>query len=256
MSTDMIAIPATVLVLAHSALIAALLVQRLKRRRAEDAVRRLLATQESERCRLAHELHDNLSQKLALLCLDIASLNAHASREPAIGESVVRLSERTKDIALDVHCLTHDLHPPALELLGLSPAIERLCRDVSRQCGIRIDFNSPAVSRRISRNAALCLFRITQEALQNIVKHSGARHATVSLAEAGRKIRLHIADSGKGFDRTWTDRTGLGLLSMRERALFAGGRMGIRTAVDRGTRIMATLLMNWESIRTRFLKSA
>lgn len=252
--THMIA--AVVLVLVHSALIVALLVQRLKRLRAEDAVRRLIATQDSVRYRLARELHDNLSQKLAALCIEISRLGARASFSPAMAEPVAHLAERAKDIAVDVRCLSHGLYPPALELLGLSPAIERLCQDVSRQCGVRIDFRPGVVGRQLSRDAVLCLFRITQEALQNIVKHSGAKHATVSLAETGRKICLHIADSGRGFDHNWRDRAGLGLLSMRERALLAGGRMGIRTSADRGTRLMVTIRLNREPVRTRLLESA
>ena len=248
-------IAAGVLVLAHSALVAALLVQRLKRLRAEEALRRLIATQDSERSRLARELHDNVSQKLALLCIEISRLGARASLSPAPAEPVAQLADRTKDIAADVHSLSHGLYPPALELLGLSTAIERLCQDVSSQCGIRIDFRPGVVGRQVSRGAVLCLFRITQEALQNIAKHSGARHATVSLAEAGRKIRLQIADSGRGFDQNWRDRAGLGLLSMRERALLAGGRMGIRTAADRGTHIMVTLPMNREPVRERLLRA-
>jgi signal transduction histidine kinase len=99
------------------------------------------------------------------------------------------------------------------------------------------------VSRQIPADAALCLFRITQEALQNVVKHSGATAATVRLAQTGQHIRLHIADSGNGFDLASKVGAGLGLLSMRERVHFAGGRIGIRTVAGQGTRIVVTLPM-------------
>ena len=245
---------------ALTALISALLVERSRRRRAERALRatelalhssstdarhlasRLIATQESERYRLARDLHDNLGQQLALLCMDLQRLGSSPSLPRAeIAASVARLVDRASDIAGDVHCLSHDLHPPKLDLLGLAPAIEGLCRDVSRQCDIRIEFRQRGVSRHVSPEAALCLFRIAQEALQNVVKHSGGTAAIVRLVATARNICLHVADGGKGFDLTSGSGAGLGLLSIRERARLAGGRVGIRTAILRGTRLVVTL---------------
>ena len=208
---------------------------------------RLIATQESERYRLARDLHDNLGQKLALLCIDLQRLGTSPSLPPAeIAASVAQLLDRATDIAGDVHCLSHDLHPPKLDLLGLAPAIEGLCRDVSRQCDIRIEFRQRGVSRHVSPEAALCLFRIAQEALQNVVKHSGGTAAIVRLVGTARHICLHVADGGKGFDPASYGGAGLGLLSIRERAHLAGGRVGIRTAIHRGTRIVVTLPIDGE----------
>jgi signal transduction histidine kinase len=258
-------ITAVVVYAALTALISALLVERSRRQRAEHAHRaseaalrssgtdarhlasRLIATQESERYRLARDLHDNLGQKLALLCIDLQRLGTSPSLPPAeIAASVAQLLERATDIAGDVHCLSHDLHPPKLDLLGLAPAIEALCRDVSRQYDIRIEFRQRGVRRRVSPEAALCLFRIAQEALQNVVKHSGGSAASVRLVGTARSICLHVADGGKGFDLASYSGAGLGLLSIRERAHLAGGRVGIRTAIDRGTRIVVTLPVTWE----------
>jgi signal transduction histidine kinase len=259
-------ITAIALCAAQTALISALLVQRSRRRRAEQALRasdaalrssyqgaqhlagRLIAAQESERRRVARELHDNLSQQLALLCIDVEGLGRHASDSPvAAAESAARVLERVNDISSDVHCLSHNLHPSKLEILGLAPAIEGLSRDVSRQGGVRIEFRQEVVSRRVPADAALCLFRIAQQALQNVVKHSQATAAIVRLAETGPSIRLQIADNGKGFDRIARDGAGLGLLSMRERVLFAGGRIGIRSSAGRGTRIIVALPMSQDS---------
>ena len=191
MDINMITVSA--LCVAQTVLISALLVQLSRRRIAEHALRtsetalrlsnresqhlagRLIAAQESERCRLARELHDNLSQKLVLLCMDLERLGLRTPLSPAaLAHSIDELLERSSDIASDVRCLAHDLHPPRLELIGLPSAIEGLCRDVSRQCDVRVKFRLGTLTRRVPPDLALCLFRITQESLQNVIKHSGA----------------------------------------------------------------------------------
>jgi signal transduction histidine kinase len=203
---------------------------------------RLIAAQESERHRIARELHDNLGQKLSLLCMDIDGLGAQTGVTPAaLAQGIASLSERARDIVHDVHCLSHDLHPPKLELLGLSPAVADLCRDVSSRSGVRIEFRQSVESPRVSGDAALCLFRVTQEALQNVVKHSGSKTATVYVTQAHRHIRLQVADDGKGFAGGSNSGVGLGLLSMRERVHLAGGRIVIRSVPGRGTRVAVTL---------------
>jgi len=210
----------------------------------EEAIQlaRLIAAQESERHRIARELHDNLGQKLSLLCIEIEGLGAQTGGLPAaLAEGIASLSERARDIISDVHCLSHDLHPPKLELLGLSHAIAGLCHDVSSRCNVQIEFLPGVGSPCVSADAALCLFRVTQEALQNVVKHSGARTAIVYLTQAQQHIRLHVADDGKGFAGSSNSGVGLGLLSMRERVHMAGGRIVIRSVPGQGTRVGVTL---------------
>jgi signal transduction histidine kinase len=203
---------------------------------------RLIAAQETERHRIARELHDNLGQKLSLLCMDIESLAAQAGVVPAaLAEGIASLSERAGEIVRDVHCLSHDLHPPKLELLGLSPAVADLCQGMSSRYGVRIEFRQRVDSPCVSGDAALCLFRVTQEALQNVVKHSAAKTATVYMIQAQRHIRLQIADDGKGFAGGSNRGVGLGLLSMRERVHRAGGRIVIRSVPGQGTRVAVTL---------------
>src|SRR4029450_12341612 len=148
--------------------------------------------------------------------------------------AIACLSERAKDIVSDVHCLSRDLHPPELELLGLSQAIAGLCRDMSSRFSVRIEFRESVGRPCVAAHTALCLFRVTQEALQNVVKHSGARAATVQLTQAQQNIRLHVADDGKGFTGSSNNGVGLGLLSMRERGHMAGGTMVIRAVPERG----------------------
>ncbi len=249
-----------VLSVIQTTLLAALIAQRSGRKRAEYALStseaahraciresqmlasRLIVSQEAERHRIARDLHDNLSQKLALLRMDIAVLAAGPS-VAALAESVTHLAERAGDIAGDVHRLSHDLHPPSLELLGLAPAIKSLCLDMSRSHNLQITFRSEGVSQRVPADVALCLFRVSQEALQNVVKHSDTTEATVRLRTTRTGIRLHIADGGKGFCETSNHGSGLGLRSMRERARLAGGRIVIRSAAGRGTRIVVRLPM-------------
>jgi signal transduction histidine kinase len=203
---------------------------------------RLIAAQESERHRIARDLHDNLGQKLSLLCMEIDELGAFPGVLPgALAEGIASLAERARDIVREVHCLSHDLHPPKLELLGLSPALAGLCLDVAGRHAVRIEFRQGAGSPCVTADAALCLFRVTQEALQNVVKHSGATTATVHLAQSQRRIHLHVADDGKGFVGRFNSGVGLGLLSMRERVHMTGGRMVIRSVPGQGTRVAVTL---------------
>lgn len=255
---------ALVLGAVQTALVAALLAERSRRRRAERALAtseaarrssdreaqtlagRLILSQESERHRIARDLHDNLSQKLAILCIELTRLGTCASASAAVAGAVADLSERACDIADDVHCLAHDLHPPKLELLGLAPAIESVCSEMSRSYNLQISFRSGVEDRRAPADLTLCLFRISQEALQNVVKHSGATAATVRLRMTRTHIRLHVADGGKGFEQASNHGTGLGLLSMRERVRSAGGQIAIRSAAGGGTHIVVNLPMDPE----------
>jgi signal transduction histidine kinase len=203
---------------------------------------RLIAAQESERRRIAHELHDNVGQKLALLSMEINSLGAQIGAVPAaLAEAIAGLSERARDIANDVHCLSHDLHPPQLELLGLSKALAGLCQDLTSRFSVQVEFRQGPGRPCVSRGAALCLFRVAQEALQNVVKHSGATAALVRLRQAQQTIHLHVSDGGRGFAASSKDGIGLGLLSMRERVHTAGGRIVIRSVPGHGTRVAVRL---------------
>jgi signal transduction histidine kinase len=243
------------LTLAQTALIGALLVHRARRRRAEYALRdgeaelrksyertqdlagRLIASQEDERRRIARDLHDELGQKLALLSIDIELLG-RGSGGPVnhVADRLRAVSQRAGDLAGDVHRLSYQLHPTKLEALGLVASAQAFCRDISRQHDIRVEFRSADMPRHVPAEIGLCLFRIVQEALHNVVRHSGTKEASVRLAAGPGVLHLHIADRGKGFDVA-EDHRGLGLVSMRERVLFLNGTIAIRSAPGRGTRI-------------------
>jgi signal transduction histidine kinase len=255
-------IGAVSLTLAQTVLIGALLVQRASRRRAERGLReseaarrqsnektqdlagRLIAAQEDERRRIARDLHDELGQKLALLSIDIELLTRGGGTLAAEGCDRVRaVSQRAGELAGDVQRLSYELHPSKLEALGLVASAQGFCRDISRQYSIPVEFRHANIPKHVPPDVGLCLFRIIQEALHNVVKHSGAPTASVRLTATPGMLHLHIADRGKGFKVSPRQDAGkgstghLGLVSMRERVLFLGGTIAIRSAPGRGVRV-------------------
>jgi signal transduction histidine kinase len=241
---------ATSLCLAQALLIAGLLVQRMRRRRAEDRLResqretrlltgRLLEAQEVERRRIARELHDDLNQNLALLSLELDVLSQVLPTPLAdIADRMQELSTRVKHLSSTVHDLSHQLHPSKLEQLGLAAALGGLCRELTQSHGLEVKFTQHLVPGVIPPDAVLCLYRIAQEALQNVVKHSGSRRASVELSGAADTIRLRVSDDGVGFaPGTVSGNDGLGLISMRERLLLVGGEITIDSRPAGGTRI-------------------
>jgi signal transduction histidine kinase len=246
---------ATSLLVVQMALIAGLLLHRGKRRRAEEGVRssqaelrgsyarirdlaaRLITAQEVERMRIARELHDDVGQQLALLSIELDQLgNSVRDSESSIVARAREASDRTAAISTSVHDLSHQLHPPKLELMGLVVAVAGLRRELAQQHGIAIDFSHAGVPDTVPRDISLCLFRIVQEGLRNAIKHSGAREVSVRLAADGDGLFLSIADCGVGFDSTSGQR-GLGLLSMRERLEPLRGTLTIRSSPGAGTQI-------------------
>jgi PAS domain S-box-containing protein len=211
------------------------------RRRAEETLRdlggRLIAAQEEERRRIARELHDDLSQRLALLSMEIEHLERECGLAPDNGARWKALSQAAADIASDLHRISHRLHPSRLEALGLVAAISGLCQEMWTQQSLRVRFTHLAVPPAIPSDVALCLYRIVQEALQNVIKHSGRLEAEVHLEGLPVGLQLRIADPGGGFSPDRRDGVGLGLFSMRERVHSLGGDIVVQAAPGRGTRI-------------------
>ena len=144
---------------------------------------------------------------------------------------------RTDDISSNVHDLSHQLHPPKLELIGLVAALDGLRRELSLQHELAIGFSHRGVPARVSRDVSLCLFRIAQEGLQNAIKHSRARAISVQLGAESGTLRLTVSDEGAGFDVEANGHAGLGLLSMRERLDLVHGTMTIHSSPRMGTRL-------------------
>jgi signal transduction histidine kinase len=216
------------------------------KRRAESAAgeitAKLVAAQEEERTRIARELHDDLGQQLALMAAQLDASDRVRPRSLGQLRHGLSVARRTlQDIALTVHALSHRLHPGKLKVLGLLQTLQSLCRDVSRESKVAVGFEAREVPPGIPDDTALCLFRVAQEALQNAVKHSGARSVSMRLTRVARKLVLRVADDGKGFDMLASHQAGLGLLTMRERVELCGGSLTIETVTGHGTAIEATV---------------
>lgn len=208
--------------------------------RANELSGRLIAAQEAERSRLARELHDDLSQSLALLSIEVDTLSTSTNGDTALEERMGVLSERIRHISQDIHRISHTLHPALLQQLGLVTAIGGFCRELQKNRGLNITFTSSDLSSEPSDEVALCLFRITQESLQNVAKHSESSTATVDIAEHGKEIRLTVTDEGKGFDpQSKIVQDSIGLVSMQERIWSVNGSLAIDSRPGKGTRITA-----------------
>jgi PAS domain S-box-containing protein len=202
----------------------------------QDLAGRLITAQEEERRRIARELHDDLNQKLGALAIDLSNLTRQID-DPARGK-LTSLQQRTVEIAESVRRLSHELHPAILEHIGLVAALSSYCAEFSRDRGISVDLSIPERLTPVSSVVALCLYRVTQEALWNVAKHSGATRARVSLAEVDGVIELVVDDAGKGFDadRVW-HKAGLGLVSIEERVRLVRGSWKISTKPGLGTEL-------------------
>jgi PAS domain S-box-containing protein len=209
----------------------------------EELSGRLIAGQEAERTRIARDLHDDLSQRLALLSIGLGRLWKKRPESEEDQRIVTRgLWEQTKELASDVHRLSHQLHSSKLEHVGLSPTLRGLCEELSEKYVIRMEFKEYGVATEIPKDVALCLFRIAQEALSNVAKYSHAAQAQVELWHAQNETQLRIADAGVGFDPALKRAdAGIGLVSMRERLRLIGGVLSVQSAPGAGTEIRATV---------------
>jgi PAS domain S-box-containing protein len=202
---------------------------------------RLINAQEQERARLARELHDDFSQRLALLCLEMDSL-ANATNDPLARSRLSELRDKMEGIGGDLHNLSHRLHSSKLEILGLAGSVRSFCSEFAAQQEIRIDFDHKNIPTSVPPDTALALYRIVQEALCNVIKHSHALSAQVVLTAAPEAISLTVTDSGIGFDPSNIPLSkGIGVQSMKERARMVGGLLEIKSNPTRGTQIDVTI---------------
>jgi signal transduction histidine kinase len=216
-----------------------------ERKRAENALRdisaRLIAAQEEERKRVARELHDDFNQRLGLVAIELSQIEDEiADRE--ILKQLQKTRAEIQQISADVHSLSYRLHPAKLEHLGLAGAIRSLCKEISKPGKLKVSFLERELPHDVPKDITLCLFRITQELLRNCVKHSGAHSAHVYLRGNRNSIYLLVSDNGCGFDpKSELLETGLGFVSMRERAHLVGADLKIFSKPHNGTRIAVSV---------------
>jgi signal transduction histidine kinase len=201
----------------------------------------LINAEEQERHRIASELHDDFSQRLAVLALGLE--NVDEAMPGSFGDLHKQLGEllhSTSELGADLHTLSHRLHSSTLESLGLVPAVAALCKEFTAQQCIKVDFTSDELPRLLHPDTALCVFRIVQEGLRNLKKHSGAVEALVDLRKRGDRLEVAVRDEGCGFDLKDPRRdAGIGIRSMEERARLLGGEFQIHSSPGKGTTLRA-----------------
>jgi PAS domain S-box-containing protein len=202
---------------------------------------RLIHAQEEERTRIARELHDDFSQRLALQCIDLEQQRKRLSESDTEEQAKVgEMLKRAKEMSADLRSLSHELHSSKLEFVGLVSAVRGLCKEISDKYEIDLHFSDTRIRSDIPKDVALCLFRVTQEALGNVVKHSGAKCARVEFGSNEAGVSLRIVDEGRGLDpRGANAGSGIGIVIMNERLRLVGGRLSIRSELMRGTEILA-----------------
>jgi signal transduction histidine kinase len=206
----------------------------------EDLAGKLIHAQEAERRRIGRELHDHISQTLGVLTIKIDQLRGRNEITPVIGAALDELRLDAIEITGDVHRLSHRLHSSTLDYLGLVPALQKLVSEFSERYGIAVAFTHASLPVPLPPEVALSLFRVAEEALTNIAKHSKARSAAVHVTGGDDGIHLTVEDAGAGFDmHARASKAGLGFVSMQERLRVLRGTFHVESSPSRGTRIVA-----------------
>lgn len=224
-----------------------------ERKRAEEALShvsgKLIAAQENERTRIARELHDDISQRLSLLAVQIQQVEDAPPGSPVeVSSRMQKLRKEVSEILTDVQSLSHQLHSSKLEYLGVVAAMRAFCKEFGIQQRVEIEFRSQDLPSPPSPEVSLSLFRVLQEALHNAVKHSGVRRFAVELREQAGEIHLAVNDLGAGFDvRAAKESRGLGLTSMQERLRLVNGELSVESQPKGGTTIHARVPLRSEN---------
>jgi len=200
-----------------------------------------MTVQERERQRLSRELHDDLSQRLAVLAMEAEGLEQQLSRSSGVDSSRLKeIKTNLVKLSMDVHALSRHLHPSILDELGLADAIASECESFRRRNGVMVNFQSENLPPQVPKRIAINIYRIAQEALRNIARHAKATIVDLTLLGQDGTILLTIKDNGRGFDPEGKRMPGLGLASMKERALLIGAEFAIHTQPGGGTVIEVT----------------
>ena len=206
-----------------------------------DLAGRLMMAQEEERRRIARDLHDDVGQRLSLFAIEAEQLQAHPpdAHDGADGRAH-DLATKAQALSSDIQRIAYELHPARLEHLGFLAALRQFVEELRSRHGLTVAVVATDWPRNIPPDVALCLYRVTQEALRNVVRHSGGREARVALAGQPDSLTVTISDGGAGFEAGARPvNRGLGLTGMQERLRLIGGALSIAAAPGQGTRIQA-----------------
>jgi len=223
-------------------LIVGLVVNRRKLRRAETALaelsRTLMKAQDDERAQVAHELHEDLCQRVVALSMQLQDLASEAPRQSA--DRLLDISKQAADVAFSGQALSRRLHPSKLELLGLGRTVDAFCREIASQRGVEIGVHQQGSVDAVPHAAALALLRVLEEALHNAVDHSGSRSLVVELDGDVDRVKLTVVDDGIEFDASRAMRgSALSLLAMQERLNLVNGGISVKARRGEGTTIRA-----------------
>ena len=206
-----------------------------------DLFGRLIAAQESERTRIARDLHDDVSQRVAVLSIMMSGLKRKLTQpnEADLKSALTTMQQATDALGEGIRHVSHDLHPSQLQHSGLVRALDAFCSDFEKFQAVKTSFTADGDIGDVEWDASLCLYRVAQEALRNVAKHAEARHVRVELSRGPRGVQLSISDDGKGFDevKMREERHGLGLISIDERVRLLRGTVQIETRNRGGTRL-------------------
>jgi signal transduction histidine kinase len=208
---------------------------------------RLLQMQDEERRHIARELHDSVGQILAALAMNLSAVQSESDRiTPAAAAALVEGSDLVRELSRQVRTISHLLHPPLLDEVGLISALQWYVEGFGERSKIQVSLNLPADFGRLPRDMEIAIFRIVQECLTNVHRHSGSRSAAVCITRAASQLRVEVEDAGKGVPAEKQSqivgggRTGVGMSGMRERVRQFGGRLEV-SSVPGHTIVVATL---------------
>lgn len=206
-----------------------------------DLTTKLLRAQDQERQRIARELHDDMTQRLAVLAVEIGSLARSDAPNAPPPVHIEHLRKTAAQLAEDVHNFAYRLHPSLLEHLGLEAAIRDQVDDFGRRTGLKVQYSQRTVPHALPMDVATCLYRVTQESLQNVLKHAEASEVLVRLLGTATGVGVCIRDDGRGFipEPAGSISRGLGLISMEERVRLFQGSFRVRSSPGKGTEVHA-----------------
>ncbi len=207
----------------------------------------LMTAQDDERRRIARNLHDDLSQRLAYLSMDLGKL-AMRPLDPETIDHVRILQRGAAEAGETVRVISHELHPSVLDDIGLEAALEQYCEEFQERTGIRTEFKVGDLPGNIPRDVANSIYHIGQECLRNVAKHSRAQHAIVTLAMSDNILRLEVDDRGVGMRTGRAAGSSLGLIAMKERARLVNGSVAVASREGEGTRVLVEIPLDSDSL--------